>query len=68
MKTCKHCEVDAYYRVIIEDFNKADSYSLDLCIKCVKAEAKKVIDDFPAIKSLKIEPLFSILAPATAIT
>jgi hypothetical protein len=59
---CVHCDVDAYYRLTIEDFNKADSYSLDLCIKCIKIEAKKIIDDIPSIKSLKIEPVLSVSA------
>jgi hypothetical protein len=66
MKKCKHCDVDAYYRLTIEDFNNADSYNADLCIKCVKTEAKKVIDDIPAIKSLKIEPVLSV--PSTTTT
>ena len=66
MIKCVHCDVDAYYRLTIEDFNNADSYSLDLCIKCIKIEAKKIIDDIPAIKSLKIEPVLSVLATTTA--
>lgn len=28
-----------------------------LCIKCVKIESKKDVDDFPAIRSLKVEPI-----------
>jgi hypothetical protein len=35
MIKCVHCDVDAYYRLTIEDFNKADSYKVDLCIKCI---------------------------------
>jgi len=61
MVKCEHCDVDAYYRLVIEDFNNAEVYSADLCIKCVRIEALKAIDDFPATRSLKIEPLFSIL-------
>ena len=47
MIKCEHCDVDdvdAYYRLTIEDFNSAEA-----------------ISDFPALKSLKIEPLFSTL-------
>jgi hypothetical protein len=66
MIKCVHCDVDAYYRLTIEDFNKADSYKVDLCIKCIKIEAKKIIDDIPAIKSLKIEPVLSVSATTTA--
>ena len=61
MIKCEHCDVDAYYRLVIEDFNNAEVYSADLCIKCVRIEALKAIEDFPATRSLKIEPLFSIL-------
>jgi hypothetical protein len=61
MVKCEHCDVDAYYRLVIEDFNNAEVYSADLCIKCVRIEALKAIEDFPATRSLKIEPLFSIL-------
>jgi hypothetical protein len=68
MIKCVHCDVDAYYRLTIEDFNKADSYKVDLCIKCIKIEAKKIIDDIPAIKSLKIEPVLSVLATTTTTT
>jgi hypothetical protein len=28
-----------------------------LCIKCVKIESKKAVDDIPAIRSLKVEPI-----------
>ena len=65
---CKHCDVDAYYRLAIEDFNSAETYSADLCIKCIKIEASKAIDDFPATKSLKIEPLFSTLTASVPST
>jgi len=58
-------DVDAYYRLTIEDFNNADSYNADLCIKCVKTEVKKIIDDIPAIRSLKIEPVLSVLSTTT---
>jgi hypothetical protein len=61
MIRCEHCDVDAYYRLTIEDFNSAEVYSADLCIKCIRIEATKAIDDFPATKSLKIEPLLSAL-------
>ena len=61
MIRCKHCDVDAYYRLTIEDFNSAEVYSADICIKCIRIEATKAIGDFPATKSLKIEPLLSIL-------
>jgi hypothetical protein len=64
---CVHCDVDAYYRLTIEDFNKADSYKVDLCIKCIKIEAKKIIDDIPSIKSLKIEPVISVSATTATI-
>jgi hypothetical protein len=42
--------------VIVEDFNYAQSVHTNSCVKCVKIEMKKIIDSFPAIKSLKIEP------------
>jgi hypothetical protein len=59
MIKCEHCDVDAYYRLSIEDFNSAEVYNTDLCIKCIKNEAFNAINDFPATKFLKIEPLFS---------
>jgi hypothetical protein len=68
MIECKHCDVDAYYRLTIEDFNSAERYSADLCIKCIKIEASKVIGDFPAIKYLKIEPLSSTLTASVPST
>jgi hypothetical protein len=61
MIKCEHCDVDAYYRLTIEDFNSAGVYNTDLCIKCIKVEALKAVNDFPATKFLKIEPLFSTL-------
>jgi hypothetical protein len=68
MIKCEHCDVDAYYRLTIEDFNSAEVHTADLCIKCIKIEASKAISDFPAIKSLKIEPLFSTLTASIPIT
>ena len=68
MIECKHCDVDAYYRLTIEDFNSAERYCVDLCIKCIKIEASKVIGDFPAIKYLKIEPLSSTLTASVPST
>jgi hypothetical protein len=67
MIKCEHCEVDAYYRLTIEDFNSAEVYSADLCIKCIRIEAAKAIDDLPATKSLKIEPLLSTLTASTPV-
>jgi hypothetical protein len=64
---CEHCDVDAYYRLTIEDFNNTDSYNLDLCIKCVRREDNKVIEYFPSIKSLRIEPI-SLVLIATSTT
>lgn len=64
MISCEHCDVEAYYRITIEDFNSVDSYNGDLCIKCVRTEALRAIRDLPATKSLKIEPLFSVLTPS----
>lgn len=42
---CVHCDVEAYYRFIIEDFNNVGSHSDELCLKCIKAEAWKVSSD-----------------------
>jgi hypothetical protein len=67
MIRCEHCDVDAYYRLTIEDFNSAEVYSADLCIKCIRIEATKAIGDFPTTKSLKIEPLLSALTTSTPI-
>jgi hypothetical protein len=67
MVKCEHCDVDAYYRLTIEDFNSAEEYSADLCIKCIRIEAMKAIDDVPATKSLRIEPVLSSLTASTPI-
>ena len=56
MVQCEHCDVDAYYNMTIEDFNDAQTVSNSLCVKCVRIEMKNIIDRFPAVKSLKIEP------------
>jgi hypothetical protein len=61
MMLCEHCDVDAYYKLTIEDFNDTESVCTSLCIKCVKMEMKKVIESFPAVKSLKLEPILSPL-------
>ena len=55
--TCEHCDVDAYYKLTTEYFNDSEIMSTYLCIKCVKTESKKVVDDFPATRSLKVEPI-----------
>jgi hypothetical protein len=68
MINCKHCDVDAYYRISIEDFNSVDSYSADLCLKCIRAEALRAIRDLPTTKSLKIEPLFYVITPSISST
>ena len=62
----EHCDVDSYYRLTIEDFNSPEVHTADLCLKCIKVEASKAIGDFPAIKSLKIEPLFSTLTASVS--
>jgi hypothetical protein len=62
MTKCEHCDVDADYRLSIEDFNSAQVYSADLCIKCIEIEESKSVGDFSVTKSLKIEPLVSALA------
>jgi hypothetical protein len=54
---CEHCDVDAYYKLSIEYFNDSKIRSMYLCIKCVKTECKKVVDDFPATRSLGVEPI-----------
>jgi hypothetical protein len=64
MINCEHCDVEAYYRITVEDFNSVGSYNADLCIKCVRTEALKAIRDLPATKSLRIEPLFLVLTPS----
>lgn len=68
MINCEHCDVEAYYRITIEDFNNVDSYNADLCIKCVRTESLRAIRDLPATKSLRIEPLFSVLTPSIPLT
>jgi|SRR5215204_3845217 len=67
MIKCEHCGVDAYYRLTVEDFNSAEVYAADLCLKCIKIEDSKAIGDFPVTRSLKIEPLFSTLAASVHI-
>ena len=61
MIRCEHCDVDAYYSLTIEGFNDTESVCTSLCIKCVKIGMKKIIDNFPAVKSLKIEPILNPL-------
>jgi superfamily II helicase len=56
VQRCKHCDVDAYYTLSIEDFNSDDISVIELCLKCAKKELTKIIDDFPSIKALKMEP------------
>jgi hypothetical protein len=57
MIKCEHCDVDAHYRLSIEDFNSAEVYSANLCIKCIEIEESKSDGDLPVTKSLKIQPL-----------
>jgi hypothetical protein len=38
---CKHCDVDAYYTLSIEDFNLDDISVIELC---------------PSVKAFKMEP------------
>jgi hypothetical protein len=40
-----------------EYFNDSKVLAKYLCIKCVKIESKKVVDDFPTVRSLKVEPI-----------
>ena len=56
VQRCKHCDVDAYYTLSIEDFNSDDISVIELCLKCAKKELTKIIDDFPSIKAFKMEP------------
>jgi hypothetical protein len=56
VQRCKHCDVDAYYTLSIEDFNSDDISVIELYLKCAKKELTKIIDDFPCIKELKMEP------------
>lgn len=62
MIKCEQCDVDAHYRLSIEDFNSAEVYSADLCMKCIQIEESKTAHEFPVTKSFKIEPLVSALA------
>ena len=59
MTKCEHCDLDAHYRLSIEDFNSAETYSADLCIKCIEIEESKTVGNFTVTKSFKIEPLVS---------
>jgi hypothetical protein len=61
MIKCEHCDLDAHYRLSIEDFNSAEVYSADLCIKRIKIEESKTVGNFPVTKSFKIQPLVSAL-------
>lgn len=54
---CKHCNANAYYKLNTEYFNDPEMLTTYLCIKCVKIEGKKAVDDFPAVRSLKVEPI-----------
>jgi hypothetical protein len=56
---CEHCDVYAYYKLSIEYFNDGEMMTMYLCIKCIKTESKKAADDFPAVKSLKVEPIIA---------
>jgi len=58
VQRCTHCDVDAYYTLSIEDFNSDDISVIELCLKCAKRELTKIIDDFPSIKALKMEPAY----------
>jgi hypothetical protein len=51
---CEHCDVDAYYKLNVEYFY-SENMMMYLCVKCVRAESEKLIDDLPAIRSLKVE-------------
>jgi hypothetical protein len=62
MIKCEHCDVEAHYRLTIEDLNSAEVFSADLCIKYIEIEESNTVGDFPFIKSLKIEPLVPALA------
>jgi hypothetical protein len=61
MIKCEHCDVKAHYRLSIQDFNSAQVYSANLCINCITIEESKIAGDFLVTKSLKIEPLISVL-------
>jgi hypothetical protein len=62
MTKCEHCDVDAHYKLSIEDINSSEVYSVDLCVKCIEIEESKAVGNFPVTKSLKIEPLPATLA------
>jgi hypothetical protein len=62
MIKCEHCDLEAHYRLSIEDFNSAEVYSADLCIRCIEIEESMTVGNFPVTKSFKIEPLVSALA------
>ncbi|WP_162478062.1 hypothetical protein [Nitrososphaera sp. AFS] len=53
---CEHCDVDAYYKLDVEYFY-SENMTVYLCIKCVRTETKKLSDDFPAIRLVKVEPI-----------
>jgi hypothetical protein len=53
---CEHCDIDAYYKLDAEYFC-SEHITMYLCIKCVRTESKKMIDDYPAIRSMKVEPI-----------
>jgi hypothetical protein len=53
---CEHCDIDAYYKLDVEYFY-SEHNTMNLCIECVRTESKKMIDDFPAIRSMKVEPI-----------
>jgi hypothetical protein len=61
MIKCEHCDLKAHYRLSIEDFNSAQVHSADLCIDCITIEESKIAGDFLVTKSLKIEPILSVL-------
>jgi hypothetical protein len=50
MIKCEHCDLDAHYKLSIEDFNLAEEYSADLCIKCIENEESKTVGNFPVTK------------------
>ncbi len=56
VQRCKHCDVDAYYTLSIEDFDSDDISVIELCLKCAKKKLTKIIDDFQSIKAFKMEP------------
>jgi hypothetical protein len=58
---CAHCDIDAYYRLTVDEFNQSGPYKVYLCIKCIRTETEKTIEEFPGIKSLRIEPVLSAL-------